>query len=126
MKNFSQEKNFGITFSIIFTLILLYLFFIYSTVSYILLFLSTFFLTTALVKPNLFYFPNKLWLNFSKYLSRLTSPIIFFILYFFIFTPMGILMRAIKKNYLGLRPVKNEKTYWRLREDKSSDLDKQF
>ena len=114
MKNFSQEKNFGITFSCVFMLIFIYFFFNYNTVSYILLILS------------IFYFPNKLWLIFSKYLSKLTSPIILFILYFFIFTPMGILIRALKKNYLDLKPIKNETTYWKLREEKSSNLEKQF
>ena len=124
--NIKRKDNitFGILFFILFLIIGLYplksegLIRIWSVV------LSLVFLIITIIRPNLFTFINKLWIQFGILLGKIISPIVMGLVFFLVVTPIGILVRIFKKDVMGLKRGAN--TYWINREDKLQSLRKQF
>ena len=96
---------------------------IYSTVFGIFI-LSLVFLIITIIKPNLFTFLNKLWIQFGFLLGKIISPIVMGLVFFFVVTPIGIFMKILKKDLMGLKTVGS--SYWINREDKRQSMRKQF
>ena len=129
MKNLISIKRkdnitFGILFFILFLIIGLYplksggFIRIWSVV------LSLVFLIITIIRPNLFTFINKLWIQFGILLGKIISPIVMGLVFFFVVTPIGILVRIFKKDVMGLK--RGASTYWINREDKVQSMKKQF
>ena len=124
--NIKRKDNitFGILFFILFLIIGLYplksegLIRIWSVV------LSLVFLIITIIRPNLFTFINKLWIQFGILLGKIISPIVMGLVFFFVVTPIGILVRIFKKDVMGLKRGAN--TYWINRENKVQSMKKQF
>ncbi len=124
--NIKRKDNitFGILFFILFLIIGLYplksegLIRIWSVV------LSLVFLIITIIRPNLFTFINKLWIQFGILLGKIISPIVMGLVFFFVVTPIGILVRIFKKDIMGLKRGTN--TYWINRENKLQSMKKQF
>ena len=124
--NIKRKDNitFGILFFILFLIIGLYplksegLIRIWSVV------LSLVFLIITIIRPNLFTFMNKLWIQFGILLGKIISPVVMGLVFFFVVTPIGILVRIFKKDVMGLKRGAN--TYWINREDKLQSMKKQF
>ncbi len=124
--NIKRKDNitFGILFFILFLIIGLYplksggLIRIWSVV------LSLIFLIITIIRPNLFTFINKLWIQFGILLGKIISPVVMGLVFFFVVTPIGILVRIFKKDVMGLKRDAN--TYWIKREDKLQSMKKQF
>jgi hypothetical protein len=124
--NIKRKDNitFGILFFILFLIIGLYplksegLIRIWSVV------LSLVFLIITIIRPNLFTFINKLWIQFGILLGKIISPVVMGLVFFFVVTPIGILVRIFKKDVMGLKRDAN--TYWINREDKVQSMKKQF
>jgi len=124
--NIKRKDNitFGILFFILFLIIGLYplksegLIRIWSVV------LSLVFLIITIIRPNLFTFINKLWIQFGILLGKIISPIVMGLVFFFVVTPIGILVKIFKKDVMGLKRGAN--TYWINREDKVQSMKKQF
>lgn len=93
----SSEKSFGLTFSVIFLLISIYLFFVKGNISYVSLTFSLFFLVTAFFFPKILKFPNILWFKFGELLSKIVTPFILASLFYLVITPMGLLFRMFSK-----------------------------
>ncbi len=86
--------------------------------------LSFIFLMITFIRPNLFTPLNKLWIQFGILLGKVISPIVMGLVFFFVVTPIGILVRLFKKDVMGLK--KKETSYWINREDKVQSMRKQF
>jgi hypothetical protein len=72
-----------------------------------LFFVSITFFATRLIEPfKLFYF------EVSKFLGKITSPLILLIIYFGLITPLGILLRICNRDALCLKRKKC-KSYWK-------------
>lgn len=129
-KNFSISKNNNIIFGIVFFIFFLILGF-HSVIvgekkdiriwSFI---LSLVFLVTTIIKPNLFTFPNRIWVQFGTLLGKIISPIVMGLVFFSVLTPIGILVRILNKDIMGLKRTKN--SYWIKREYKVQSMKKQF
>ena len=124
--NIKRKDNitFGILFFILFLIIGLYplksegLIRIWSVV------LSLVLLIITIIRPNLFTFINKLWIQFGILLGKIISPIVMGLVFFFVVTPIGILVRVLKKDVMGLK--KGVTSYWITRKDKVQSMKKQF
>ena len=86
--------------------------------------LSLVFLIITIIRPNLFTFLNKLWIQFGILLGKIISPIVMGLVFFFVVTPIGILVRILKKDVMGLK--RGTTSYWINREDKVQSMKKQF
>src|SRR2546427_13081356 len=52
------------------------------------------------VRPSLLHGPNLLWVKLGLWLNRLVSPIVAGLLFFLVFTPIGLLLRVLGKDPL--------------------------
>ena len=86
--------------------------------------LSLVFLIITIIRPNLFTFLNRSWIQFGIFLGKIISPIVMGLVFFFVVTPIGILVRILKKDVMGLK--KGASSYWINREDKVQSMKKQF
>lgn len=69
----------------------------------------------GLVRPSLLHPANFLWTRLAKALNGVFSPIALGILFYFVVSPVGLLMRCLGQDPLRLRYDREARTYWRER-----------
>ena len=69
---------------------------------------------------------NKAWLKFGIFLGNFIAPIIMGIIFFFVVTPTGFIMRFLGKNLLMLKKNENKKTYWIKKNKYKTSMKNQF
>jgi hypothetical protein len=74
--------------------------------------LSLIFLLFALFIPRALAPLNWLWTKFGLLLHKIVSPVILGVLFFLIFTPIGVLMRLFGGDPLRLRFDNKAQSYW--------------
>ena len=124
--NIKRKNNitFGILFFIFFLIVGLYPLISNKPIRIWSVAVSLVFLTVTIIKPNLFTFLNKLWIKFGILLGKIISPIVMGLVFFFVVTPIGIFVKILKKDVLGLK--RGASSYWITREDKIQSMKKQF
>ncbi len=122
--NKKNNITFGILFFIFFLIIGLYPLNSDETIRVWSVVLSLVLLIITIIKPNLFTFLNKFWIKFGLLLGKIISPIVMGLVFFFVVTPTGILIRILKKDVMGLK--RGASSYWINREDKAQSMRKQF
>ena len=120
----NNNITFGILFFFFFLIIGLYPLNSDGTIRVWSVVLSLVFLIITIIKPNLFKFLNKFWIKFGLLLGKIISPIVMGLVFFFVVTPTGILIRILKKDVMGLK--RGASSYWINREDKAQSMRKQF
>ena len=122
----SKKSNiiFGIFFFIIFFSYGIYIFVVTDAVEVWTFVLSLVFLLVTIINPNLLTFLNILWIQFGILLGKLISPIVMGFVFFFVLTPIGVLVRIFKKDVMGLK--RGASSYWINRDDKIQSMRKQF
>jgi hypothetical protein len=125
-KDIKRKDNitFGALFFVFFLVIGLYPLKTVGTVRIWSLVLSLLFLIITIIRPNLFTFLNRLWIQFGILLGKMISPLVMGLVFFFVVTPIGILIRILKKDVMGLK--RGDSSYWINREDKAQSMRKQF
>ena len=129
MKNSIKVKSkdnitFGILFFIFFLIVGLYPLKSDEAIRVWSVVLSLILLIITIIKPNLFTFLNKFWIKLGILLGKIISPIVMGLVFFFVVTPIGILVRVLKKDVMGLK--RRASSYWINREDKVQTMKKQF
>ena len=124
--NIKKKNNiiFGIIFFIFFIIIGLYPLISSGTIRIWSITVSLVFLIITIIKPNLFTSLNKLWIKFGILIGKIISPIVTGLVFFFVVTPIGILMKILKKDVMGLK--RGASSYWIARKDKVQSMKKQF
>jgi len=124
--NINKKNNisFGILFFIFFLIIGLYPLISNEPIRIWSIILSSVFLIITIINPNLFVFVNKLWIKFGISLGKMISPIVMGFVFFFVVTPIGIFIKILKKDVMGLK--RGAPSYWITREDKIQSMKKQF
>ena len=120
----SDNITFGILFFIFFFIIGIYPLKSGGVIRISSIDLSIFFLIITIVKPNLFTILNKLWIRFGILLGKIISPIVMGLVFFFVVSPIGALVRILKKDVMGLK--RRSSSYWINRDDKLQSMKKQF
>jgi hypothetical protein len=126
LKIISKKNNFtfGILFFVLFLIIGLYPLKSVGIIRIWSITLSLLFLIITIIKPNLFTHLNRLWIKFGILLGKIISPIVMGLVFFFVVTPIGVLVRILKKDVMGLK--RGATSYWINREDKLQSMKKQF
>ena len=127
MKNIktSSNKSFGIVFFIVFVIISLYPLVNQEDIRIWSLVIAFIFFILALLNSKILTPLNKIWTRFGLFLGNLISPIVMGIIFFFVVTPIGLLMRLFGKDVLNLKNNKSS-TYWIKKADQKSSMEKQF
>ena len=121
----SSNRSFGIVFFIVFLLIALYPLLKGSDLRIWSLVISSIFLILGLINSKILTPLNRLWFKFGLLLGRFISPLIMGIIFFIVVTPIGIIMRLLKKDLLNLKYNKKE-TYWIDKTGPKSKMKNQF
>ena len=127
MKNIktSSNKRVGIVFFIVFIIISLYPLVNQEDIRIWSLVIAFIFFILALLNSKILTPLNKIWTRFGLFLGNLISPIVMGIIFFFVVTPIGLLMRLFGKDVLNLKNNKSS-TYWIKKADQKSSMEKQF
>ena len=121
----SSNRSFGIVFFIVFLLIALYPLLKDNDLRIWSLVISFIFLVLGLIDSKILTPLNRLWFKFGLLLGKFISPLIMGIIFFIVVTPIGIIMRLLKKDLLNLKYNKKE-TYWIDKSGPKSKMKNQF
>lgn len=118
-----SNQIFGYFFALIFGALGAYLGFKgMSSVSSVLVLLAGILAAIATLKSDLLTPLNRLWMQFGVLLGVIISPLIMGLIYFGLFTPMGIVMRLFRRDELRLK-VEARQTHWKSRSKQIRDPD---
>ena len=120
-----SNRSFGIVFFIVFFIIALYPLINKEDLRIWSLIVSIIFLILGLLNSKILSPLNKIWFKFGLFLGRIISPLIMGMIFFFVVTPIGYLMRLFGKDLLNLR-YNNNKTYWIEKKGPKSKMKNQF
>ena len=121
----SSNRSFGLLFFIVFFIIGLWPLKNDLELNYIFIGISIIFLILGLMNSKILTPLNKIWVKFGELLGRIIAPIVMAIIYFFILTPISLILKIFGKDLLNLKFSK-EKSYWAKREKNIGSMDKQF
>ena len=120
-----SNKSFGIVFFFVFLLISLYPLLSGENIRLWSLIVSLIFLILGVLNSNFLSPLNKLWFKFGILLGKIISPIIMIIIFFLVVTPIGLIMRLLRKDVLNLK-FNDYKSYWIEKSGPKSKMKNQF
>ena len=121
----SSNRSFGIVFFGVFLLVSFYPLINHENIRYWSLFVSLIFLILGLLNSRLLTPLNRIWFKFGILLSKIISPLVMGVIFFLVVTPIGFLMKMLKKDLLNLKFNKN-KSYWIEKNEPKSKMKNQF
>ena len=121
----SSNKSFGIVFFTFFLIIALWPLINDGNIRIWSLAVSIIFLILGIANSKILTPLNNLWFKFGLFLGKIVSPIVMGIIFFFVVTPTGIIMRLIGKDLLNLKK-NNSNTYWIEKKNENSSMKNQF
>ena len=126
MKSQSSNKSFGFLFFVVFLIIGLWPLKNGGNINSYFLIASTIFLILGLINSKILSPLNKLWIKFGEILGGAIAPIVMAIVYFIFLTPVSLIVRVFGKDLLGLKFLKEKKSYWIKRKKNLNSMRKQF
>ena len=121
----SSNKNFGIVFFIVFILIALWPLLNNETYRLWAVIIALIFLILGIIDSRFLTPLNILWFKFGLLLGKIVSPLVMGIIFFFVVTPIAMLMRVFNKDLLNLR-YNNKNSYWIEKNEPKSKMKNQF
>jgi predicted membrane metal-binding protein len=121
----SSNRSFGIVFFVVFLLVALYPLIHAEEIRLWSLIISIIFLILGLLNSKILGPLNKIWFKFGILLGKIVSPLIMGIIFFLVVTPVGFIMRLLRKDVLNLKYNKN-KSYWIEKNGPKSKMKNQF
>ena len=121
----SSNRNFGIVFFVVFLIIAIWPLLNSEPIRIWSLLIAIIFLFLGIINSIILTPLNKIWFKFGIFLGNFISPIVMAIIFFFVVTPIGILMKVLKKDLINLKK-NNDKSYWIIKKDIKSKMKNQF
>jgi len=104
-----SDRNFGWTFAALFVLI--------GVLSHPwLIALGALFAVVTVTRAELLAPLKRAWMRLGELLNRVVSPLVMAVIFFAVFTPVGLVMRAFGRDALCLRYEPKADSYWKRRE----------
>jgi len=133
IKNIKSEKSdfrkFGITIGVILLIIAGFLFWKEKESFQILLTFGVIFFFLGIAIPFILKPIYWVWMIFATILGWIMTRVILSLLFYIIFTPIGLILRFFGKQFLELRWDKSKESYWNFRTNehlKKENYEKQF
>ena len=121
----SSNRSFGIVFFVVFLFIALYPITYSEDIRIWSLIISFIFIILGLLNSKILTPLIKLWFKFGLFLGKIFSPLIMGVIFFFVVTPIGLIMRMLGKDVLNLKQNK-DKSYWIEKSGPKSKMKNQF
>ena len=125
MKKKGSSKSFGYLFFGLFLILSLWPVLNDNSINFLFLSISAVFLILTIFKAKILDFLNNYWIKLGELLGKVIAPIIMFLVFFVIVTPLSLLTKLLKKDLLNMR-FNDSKTYWANKVKKIDSMDKQF
>ena len=121
----NSNRTFGILFFLVFLVIGIWPILNNEDLRWWSIIISLIFLFLGIVNSKILTPFNKIWIKIGELLGKVIAPIVMAIIYFFIITPMSILLKLLRKDLLKIKfsPVT---TYWIKRDKKFGSMKRQF
>ena len=120
-----SNRIFGFFFGIVF-LILGVFFFEKKIISYFFLFLSIVFIFLGFLNSEKLKLFNFLWIKLGLTLGAIIAPIAIGFVYYFLISPISLLMRLVGQDPLKIKNKKKVKSYWIKRSSKINTMKEPF
>ena len=111
----NSNKSFGFLFFLVFLTIGLWPLMSSESIRIWSIFLSIVFLLLGIVNSKILNPFKKGWIKLGELLGRIIAPVVMFVIFFLIVTPIGLLMRLLGKDIINLKFNKKIKSYWMTR-----------
>jgi len=121
----SSNRSFGIVFFVVFILIAIYPLTNDENIRIWSIIVSLVFLILGLFDSKILSPLNIIWSKFGLFLGKIVSPLVMGIIFFFVVTPTGLLMKIFKKDLLNLK-YNDDDTYWIKKNEPKSKMKNQF
>ena len=122
----SNNRSFGILFFIVFLILGLYPTLKGNSPNIYFIFISIPFIILGLINSKILTPLNNAWIKLGEILGMIIAPIVMAIIYFFILTPISIVVRIFGKDLLSIKFNKQVNTYWINRKKNINSMKKQF
>jgi len=121
-------RKFGLSIGLISSLISLWFFYanIFDSAKIFLIVFGFFLFLSAIIYPSGLIKIYKIWMGFAFALGWFISRFLLTILFITVLTPISLLAKIFKKNFLNLSFNKNEKSYWIKRESNNINYKKMY
>lgn len=129
IKSKKELRKFGITVGVVFGLLGALLCWRAKDYYYYFLILCGAFVIPGVIAPMTLKPVEKVWMGAAKRMGWVMTRVILSILFFLVFTPMGLVAKLFGKQFLDLKIDKRKKSYWNYRKKKEfdrGDYEKQF
>ncbi len=129
IKSKKELCKFGITVGTVFGLLGALLCWRDKDYYYYFLILCGAFIIPGVIAPMTLKPVEKVWMGAAKRMGWVMTRVILSILFFLVFTPMGLVAKLFGKQFLDLKIEKRKKSYWNYRRKKKfdrSDYENQF
>ena len=107
-----SSRSFGFVFAAVFLIIALFPLWGGGTVRLWSLLIAVAFASIALLVPKILQPLNLLWFKFGMLLGRVVNPLVMLIIYIITIVPIGLIMRAMRKDLLRMKLEASEDSYW--------------
>tara|TARA_B100001123_G_C14799867_1_gene823978 strand:+ start:227 stop:613 length:387 start_codon:yes stop_codon:yes gene_type:complete len=121
----SSNRSFGLVFFFVFLLIGIWPILNGEEIRKWSLIISIAFLILGLLNSKILTPFNKAWFKFGIFLGNFISPVVMGVVYFFVVTPTGLIMRLFKKDLINLKK-NNKNTYWIEKKQTKNSMRNQF
>ncbi len=122
----NELRDFALIWGGIFTVIAFYPLLQEHSVRSWALLLALFFVLGAFLKPEIFSLFHTYWIKLGEILGNIFSKVVMTLLYFFIFTPVSVLLRLLGKDLLNKKLDRDCQSYWTEREKQPESMKQQF
>lgn len=119
-------KSFGIIWFLIFFAISFYPLIGNNKINMLSLSASIVFFLISIMQPRILKYFYILWTKLGNFIGYYISIIVMFILYFFLFTPISVILKIMRKDLLNKKIDLKTKSYWLVRKVQPNSLRKQF
>jgi hypothetical protein len=120
-----SNRNFGLVFFIVFLGVAIYPLFDDGDIRLWSFVIASAFFILGIINSRLLNPLNKLWFKFGLLLAKFISPLVMGLIFFFLVSPIAIVMRLLKKDLLNLKFTKSN-TYWISKSNVKSNMRDQF
>jgi polyferredoxin len=120
-----KNKQFGYLFFLIFFTIGLWPLLNSEKINLMFILISLIFLILTITNSRILIPLSTLWIKFGELLGRFIAPLVMGFVFFFILTPISLLLRLFNKDFLKLKFSK-QSSYWIKRDKDIGSMKKQF
>ena len=125
MKKKDSNRGFGILFFVVFLIISIWPIINDGNLRLWSMVIALIFLILGILNSRVLNPFRKIWIKFGELLGKIISPIVLFIIFFLLVTPIGLLMKILGKDLLNLKKdTKN--SYWIKKQNQNSRMKNQF